>query len=59
MYAAAVRHRVPLLTTTSAAQAAVSGIKALRGWELKVRDIQRHHGNRAPAPAADRPDRPS
>ncbi len=43
MYAAAVRHRVPLLTTTSAAQAAVSGIKALRGWELKVRGLQAHH----------------
>jgi len=44
MYAAAVRHGVPLLTTTSAAQAAVAGIKALRGWELKVRALQDHHG---------------
>ena len=40
MYAAAVRHRVPLLTTLSAAQAAVAGIKALRGWELEVRPLQ-------------------
>jgi carbamoyl-phosphate synthase large subunit len=44
MYAAAVRHDVPLLTTTSAAQAAVAGIKALRGWELTVRGLQTHHG---------------
>jgi carbamoyl-phosphate synthase large subunit len=43
MYTAAVRHGVPLLTTTSAAQAAVAGIKALRGWELKVRALQDHH----------------
>ncbi len=46
MYAAAVRHDVPLLTTTSAAQAAVAGIKALRGWELKVRGLQAHHEHR-------------
>jgi len=44
MYAATVRHNVPLLTTTSAAQAAVAGIKALRGWELEVRALQVHHG---------------
>jgi len=50
MYAAAVRHRVPLLTTTSAAQAAVSGIKALRGWELKVRGLQTHHGRKPARP---------
>ncbi len=43
MYAAAVRHKVPLLTTMSAAQAAVAGIRALRGWELKVRGLQAHH----------------
>ena len=43
MYAAAVRHKVPLLTTMSAAQAAVTGIKALREWQLKVRGMQKHH----------------
>jgi carbamoyl-phosphate synthase large subunit len=59
MYAAAVRHRVPLLTTTSAAQAAVSGIKALRGWELKVRGMQQHHGLPPRAPATTGPHRRS
>ncbi len=49
MYAAAVRHRVPLVTTMSAAQAAVAGIHALRDWELKVRALQRHHRGRAEA----------
>jgi carbamoyl-phosphate synthase large subunit len=44
MYAAAVRCHVPLLTTMSAAQAAVSGIRALRNWDLKVRTLQKHHG---------------
>jgi carbamoyl-phosphate synthase large subunit len=44
MYAAAVRCHVPLLTTMSAAQAAVAGIRALRNWELKVRTLQKHHG---------------
>ena len=57
MYAAAVRHRVPLLTTMSAARAAVAGIQALRGWELKVRGLQAHHAKagggsaRRPQPA--------
>ena len=46
MYAAAVRHRVPLLTTMSAAQAAVAGIRALRDRELRVRSLQEHHGAR-------------
>jgi carbamoyl-phosphate synthase large subunit len=44
MRAAAIRHRVPLLTTLSAAQAAVNGIRALREKELSVRSLQRHHG---------------
>ncbi|MCA9874160.1 MAG: ATP-grasp domain-containing protein, partial [Anaerolineales bacterium] len=44
MYSAAIRHNVPLMTTLSAAQAAVSGIKALREKELAVRSLQRHHG---------------
>jgi carbamoyl-phosphate synthase large subunit len=40
MRAAAIRHDVPLLTTLSAAQAAVSGIQALRERELTVRSLQ-------------------
>jgi carbamoyl-phosphate synthase large subunit len=40
---AAVRYGVPLLTTLSAAQAAVSGIRALRDRELRVRSLQEHH----------------
>ena len=43
MYAAAIRHNVPLITTLSAAQAAVNGIKALRDKELQVRSLQAHH----------------
>jgi carbamoyl-phosphate synthase large subunit len=43
MYAAAVRHRVALVTTMSAAQAAVGGIHALREWQLGVRSLQKHH----------------
>jgi carbamoyl-phosphate synthase large subunit len=43
MRAAAIRHKVPLLTTLSAAQAAVNGIRALREKELSVRSLQRHH----------------
>ncbi len=40
---AAVRYGVPLLTTLSAAQAAVNGIKALQEKALKVRSLQTHH----------------
>jgi carbamoyl-phosphate synthase large subunit len=40
---AAVRYGVPLLTTLSAAQAAVSGIRALSARELRVRSLQEHH----------------
>jgi len=40
---AAVRYNVPLLTTLSAAQAAISGIRALRAQELRVRSLQRHY----------------
>jgi carbamoyl-phosphate synthase large subunit len=43
MYAAAIRHNVPLITTLSAGAAAVNGIKALREKELTVRSLQRHH----------------
>jgi len=42
--AAAVAHRVPLLTTVSAAAAAVVGIRALRERTLSVRSLQEHHG---------------
>jgi carbamoyl-phosphate synthase large subunit len=44
--AAAIRHRVPLLTTLSAAQAAVNGIRALQQEELSVNSLQAHHGQR-------------
>ncbi|HEY65903.1 MAG TPA: carbamoyl-phosphate synthase large subunit [Caldilineae bacterium] len=40
---AAVRHSVPLLTTLSAAAAAVQGIRALREKELSVRSLQEHY----------------
>ncbi|MCI0709957.1 MAG: carbamoyl-phosphate synthase large subunit [Chloroflexi bacterium] len=39
----AVRYGVPLLTTLSAAQAAVNGIKILREQQLKVRSLQEHY----------------
>jgi carbamoyl-phosphate synthase large subunit len=41
--AAATMNRVPLLTTLSAAAAAVTGIRAVRDKELKVRSLQVHH----------------
>ena len=43
MRAAAIRHNVLLISTMSAAQAVVSGIKALRKKELRVRSLQHHH----------------
>ncbi|GAB4262898.1 MAG: carbamoyl-phosphate synthase large subunit [Candidatus Promineifilaceae bacterium] len=43
MRAAAIRHNIPLLTTLSAAQAAVNGIRALKEKELEVRSLQRQH----------------
>ncbi len=39
----ATRMEVPLITTLSAAQAAVSGIQALRQKELRVRSLQEHY----------------
>jgi len=39
MRAAAIRHNVPLLTTLSAAQAAVNGIKTLRQHALEVKPL--------------------
>jgi len=44
MRAAAIRHKVPLLSTLSAASAAINGIKMLRRHELDVRSLQDHHG---------------
>ena len=44
MRAAAVMHNVPLLTTLSAAAAAVNGITALKAKDLKVRSLQKHFG---------------
>ena len=43
MRAAAVRRGVPLLTTLSAAAAAVNGIAALKSKELSVRSLQEHY----------------
>lgn len=40
---AAVRYGVPLITTLSAAQAAVNGIRALRDHELRVQGLQEHY----------------
>jgi carbamoyl-phosphate synthase large subunit len=49
MRAAAVLRNVPLLTTLSAATAAVSGITALKAQELTVRSLQAHHRRLGPA----------
>ncbi len=43
MRAAAIAQGVPLLTTLSAAQAAVNGIRAMREKALKFRSLQAHH----------------
>ena len=43
MRSAAVLHGVTLLTTLSAATAAVTGIQALAARELRVRSLQTHH----------------
>ena len=48
MRAAAVRRGVPLLTTLSAAAAAVNGIAALKAKELSVRSLQEHYRPRPP-----------
>ena len=44
---AAVQYGVPLLTTLSAAQAAVGGIRALQAQDLSVRSLQDHHRRQA------------
>ncbi len=45
----ATRLEVPLITTLSAAQAAVNGIQALRQRELRVRSLQEHYAQSGPA----------
>jgi carbamoyl-phosphate synthase large subunit len=47
MRGTAIQHNILLISTMSAAQAAVSGIKALRRKELRVRSLQRHHAKSA------------
>jgi len=42
---AAVRYKIPLLTTLSAAAAATGAIRALQMKDLKVRSLQEHHRN--------------
>jgi carbamoyl-phosphate synthase large subunit len=39
----ATRMEIPLITTLSAAQAAVAGIRAVRQKELSVRSLQEHY----------------
>ena len=43
----ATRREIPLITTLSAAHAAVNGIKALRQQELTVRSLQEHYAMQA------------
>ena len=50
MRAAAALHDVPLLTTLSAAQAAVNGIRALRARSLQVRSLQQHYSRMSRSP---------
>jgi carbamoyl-phosphate synthase large subunit len=45
---AAIRHRVPLLTTLSAAAAAISAIRGLRERPLTVRSLQDHYAKTNP-----------
>ncbi|MCL6512219.1 MAG: carbamoyl-phosphate synthase large subunit, partial [Anaerolineae bacterium] len=45
--AAAIQHKIPLLTTLSAASAAVQAIRAIRQKDFKVRSLQAHHNLQA------------
>ena len=45
MRGAAYQYGVPILTTLSAAMAAVQGIRALRDKPLSVRSLQVHHAH--------------
>jgi carbamoyl-phosphate synthase large subunit len=47
---AAVHYDVPLVTTLSAAQAAINGILALREHDLRVRSLQEHYHRTVLAP---------
>jgi carbamoyl-phosphate synthase large subunit len=40
---AAVRYGVPMLTTLSAAQAAINGIQTLKAQALSATSLQQHH----------------
>ncbi|MCL5951707.1 MAG: hypothetical protein M1132_08305 [Chloroflexi bacterium] len=46
---AAIRYRVPLLTTLSATAAAAGAIRALGAKELKVKSLQEHYRDREAA----------
>jgi carbamoyl-phosphate synthase large subunit len=50
----ATRLEIPLITTLSAAHAAVSGIRALRQKELRVCSLQKHYGSMKVAPLSVR-----
>ena len=52
MRRAAIRHNVPLITTMSAAQAAVNGIQALKRKDLAVRSLQRHYAIKGSSPSS-------
>lgn len=52
--AAAVTHRIPLITTVAAADAAAAAIKALRDGELQVHCLQEIHGATANLPLSAR-----
>ena len=40
---AAIRYRIPLLTTLSATAAATGAIRALQSKDLRVKSLQEHH----------------
>jgi carbamoyl-phosphate synthase large subunit len=42
---AAVRYKIPLLTTLSATAAAIGAIRALQHKDLRVKSLQEHHNN--------------
>ena len=50
----ATRQEIPLITTMSAAQAAVNGIQALGQQELEVRSLQEHHAGHIARPRPGR-----
>ena len=51
----ATRREIPLITTLSAAQAAVNGIQALRHQDLTVRSLQEHYAAQAAQSLSPRP----